>query len=98
LCSVTTSVPAIYEEGSYGIRIENTIMCKKWVENRYGEFYEFETLTLVPIDITPVDKQLLGAEAIQWLNSYHSFLYEKLSVLLNQREREWLSVKTLHID
>ncbi|HBZ25301.1 MAG TPA: peptidase M24 [Rikenellaceae bacterium] len=95
---VISNEPAIYEEGSYGIRIENTIMCKKWVENRYGEFYEFETLTLVPIDTTPVDKQLLGAEAIQWLNSYHSYLYEKLSELLNQREREWLSVKTLHID
>jgi Xaa-Pro aminopeptidase len=95
---VISNEPAIYEEGSYGIRIENTIMCKKWVENRYGEFYEFETLTLVPIDITPVDKQLLGAEAIQWLNGYHSYLYEKLSLMLSQEEREWLSVKTLHID
>lgn len=95
---VISNEPAIYEEGSYGIRIENTILCKKWVENKYGEFYEFETLTIVPIDLTPVDKQLLGPEATQWLNSYQSFIYEKLSVMLNQKERDWLAVKTLNID
>ncbi|MDP3437475.1 MAG: aminopeptidase P family protein [Bacteroidales bacterium] len=95
---VISNEPAIYEEGSYGIRIENTILCKKWVENKYGEFYEFETLTIVPIDLTPVDKQLLGPEATQWLNNYHSNIYEKLSVILNQKERDWLAVKTLNID
>ncbi|PKO98768.1 MAG: peptidase M24 [Bacteroidetes bacterium HGW-Bacteroidetes-8] len=95
---VISNEPAIYEEGSYGIRIENTILCKKWVENKYGEFYEFETLTLVPIDLTPVDRQLLSPEAIQWLNNYHSYIYIKLSDMLNEKEREWLSVKTLNIN
>ena len=95
---VISNEPAIYEEDSYGIRIENTILCKKWVENKYGEFYEFETLTLVPIDLTPVLQEVLGAEAIQWLNKYHSYVFEKLSLMLNEKERSWLAFKTLNID
>jgi len=95
---VISNEPAIYEEGSYGIRIENAILCKKWVENKYGEFYEFETLTMVPIDLTPVDKELLGTKEIQWINNYHSDLYKKLSVLLNDRERVWLAGKTANIN
>ena len=38
--------PGYYEQGKYGIRIENLILCKKINE----EFYGFENLTMCPYD------------------------------------------------
>ncbi len=95
---VISNEPAIYEEGFYGIRIENTILCKRWKENKFGEFYDFETLTLVPVDTKAIDKELLGEEALQWLNSYHNTVYNALSPLLNKEERIWLADKTLNLN
>ncbi|GAB1472968.1 aminopeptidase P family protein [Bacteroidota bacterium] len=95
---VISNEPAIYEEGRYGIRIENTILCKKWTENKFGEFYEFETLTLVPIETRCIDLSLLGAKEKEWLNSYHSLVYTKLSPLLTDEERLWLTGKTLQLN
>jgi len=61
-------------------------------------FYQFETLNLIPIDKRPIIKELLGKEATDWLNSYHAAVYEKISPLLDEKERVWLAVKTADID
>jgi Xaa-Pro aminopeptidase len=95
---VISNEPAIYEEDSYGIRIENAILCSKWIENKYGDFYQFETLTFVPVDIKGVDSAILGEEAREWLNNYHSLVFRKLSPYLNEEERLWLTGKTLQIN
>ena len=95
---VTSDEPAVYEEGRYGIRTENVILCREWCESNYGQFYEFETLTLVPIDTKPIIKELLGKERIAWLNEYHSRVFSELSPYLKKPEREWLSAKTINID
>ncbi|MEN6619902.1 MAG: aminopeptidase P family protein [Rikenellaceae bacterium] len=95
---VLSNEPAVYEADSYGIRIENTILCKEWTESKYGVFYQFETLTMVPIDTKPIDKELLGKEAIKWLNDYHSDVYQKLSPWLNEQEKKWLAIKTADIN
>lgn len=95
---VISNEPAVYEAGSYGIRIENTILCKEWTESKYGMFYQFETLNLIPIDTRPVIKELLGKEATDWLNDYHSAVYERISPLLDEQEKGWLAAKTANID
>jgi Xaa-Pro aminopeptidase len=95
---VLSNEPAVYEEGRYGIRVENTILCTKWEENRFGTFYRFETLTLVPVDISAIDKSLLGSDALEWINRYHARVYNELSPSLNEKERVWLAGKCLHID
>jgi len=95
---IMSNEPAVYEEGEYGIRIENTILCKEWVQNKYGIFYQFETLTVIPIDIKAIESDILGKEAIEWLNNYHSYVYEKLSPYLNEKEKNWLAAKTTNID
>jgi Xaa-Pro aminopeptidase len=95
---ITSNEPAVYEQGEYGIRIENTILCKEWIETKFGEFYEFETLNLIPIDTMAIDKELLGKEALNWLNNYHKIVYSKVSPLLEEGEREWLAVKTAYIN
>lgn len=91
---VTSNEPGLYRAGEYGIRIENLIVTKPQFTTEYGDFYSFETLTLFPIDTTPIVKELLTEDEIKWLNDYHKNVYEKLSPLVNKEEATWLKAKT----
>ena len=42
---VITDEPGIYEDGQFGIRIENEFIVRKGVQNKYGQFMYFETIT-----------------------------------------------------
>ena len=94
---VTSNEPAVYVSGSYGIRTENVILCKEFKTNLYGTFYDFETLTLVPIDTRAVIVSLLGQDEMDWLNNYHKIVFDTISPLLNKQEAEWLAVRTAGI-
>ncbi len=95
---VVSNEPAVYQPGEYGIRIENVILCQKWMETESGIFNEFETLTFVPIDTNPVIRELLCDEEIKWLNKYHSMVFEKLSPALEPKEVDWLSDRCKEIN
>jgi Xaa-Pro aminopeptidase len=95
---VTSDEPAIYEEGRYGIRSENLLLCREWCRNNAGIFLEFETLTLVPFDTRPILRNLLGEERVNWLNEYHQRVFRELSPYLKNDDREWLNAKTANID
>ncbi|HRR49063.1 MAG TPA: aminopeptidase P family protein [Bacteroidales bacterium] len=95
---VTSDEPAIYEEGRYGIRSENLLLCREWCRNNAGTFLEFETLTLVPFDTRPILRNLLGEERVNWLNEYHQRVFRELSPYLKNEDREWLKTKTANID
>ncbi len=86
--------PAIYRKGEYGIRIENLILCIEDAETEFGKFLKFETVTLCYIDKSLIDISLLDKREIDWLNSYHTEVYEKLSPYLNPGEKKWLKRKT----
>ncbi len=60
-------------------------------------FFKFENLTLCPIDLRLVKKELLILEEIDWLNSYHKKVYEILAPLLDKPEAEWLKQATTEI-
>ena len=94
---LTSNEPGVYRAGEYGIRIENLILVEKAEETAFGEFFQFETLTLCPIDKKPIDKSLLSKEEINWLNDYHKKVYEILSPELNEEEQKWLKDKTNEI-
>ncbi len=94
---LTSDEPAVYREGEYGIRIENLILCCNDHETPYGKFLKFETISLCYIDKTLIDISLLDRKEIDWLNSYHSTVYEKLSPFLTVEENEWLKEKTSKI-
>lgn len=94
---ITSNEPAIYEQGRYGIRIENVLLCTKWKETPFAEFNSFETLTMIPIDKTAIDIAALGNKELEWLNSYHKMVYEKLWPWLNKNEQKWLAEKTSYI-
>ncbi|MBF1602541.1 MAG: aminopeptidase P family protein [Prevotella sp.] len=92
-----TNEPGLYLEGKFGVRIENTLLIVPAETTAFGEFLKFETLTLAPIDTTPIVLEMLSVEEREWLNNYHRRVYESLSPYLNGREQEWLEKATLPI-
>lgn len=91
---VLTNEPGVYREGQYGIRLENTLVIKKDIETEFGQFLNFETISFCPIDTKPVVKEMLAEDELNWLNSYHQLVYDKLSPELNEDERTWLKEAT----
>lgn len=91
---VITDEPGIYEDGKFGIRIENEFIVKKAEQNKYGQFMEFETITFAPIDLDGIDTQYMTKFEIEWLNNYHAQVYEKIAPHLTEEEREWLKEYT----
>ncbi|HID7769520.1 aminopeptidase P family N-terminal domain-containing protein [Clostridioides difficile] len=91
---VTTNEPGIYIEGSHGIRTENEIVVRKAEKNFYGQFMEFEVVTLAPIDLDGIVLELMNKDEKDYLNWYHKLVYDKISPFLTDEEREWLKVYT----
>jgi Xaa-Pro aminopeptidase len=91
---LTSNEPAIYRQGEYGIRIENLILCYEDEETEFGQFLKFDTVSLCYIEKSMIDRSLLDQKEIEWLNSYHSEVYDKLSPYLSVEERLWLKEKT----
>lgn len=86
--------PGIYREGEYGIRTENLVICYEDEETEFGHFLKFDTVSLCYFDKSLIDKSLLNKEEIDWINYYHSEVFEKLSPHLNDEEKMWLKEKT----
>ncbi|MDD3891515.1 MAG: aminopeptidase P family protein [Bacteroidales bacterium] len=94
---IQSNEPGIYRAGKYGIRIENLIICREAMETDSGKFYNFETVTLCPIDTKPIKVDMLSPEERSWLTDYHKMVYEKLAPRLNQSMKDWLLKKTKEI-
>ena len=91
---VMTDEPGIYEDGQFGIRIENEFIVQKGTKNKYGQFMYLETITFAPIDLDGIDPEEMSKDEIQWLNNYHKDVYEKIGPHLTDEEREWLKEYT----
>ena len=91
---VTSNEPAIYREGMHGIRHENIILCRESGISEYGNFLEFETLTCCHIDTSAILPELLGPEALSWVNAYNDSVYNVLAPLLPSEVASWLFTKT----
>jgi len=89
-----TDEPGIYLEGKFGVRIENTLLIQPYMETDFGRFLRFETLTLCPIDKTPIMFELLTPAELLWLDDYHQMVYERLSPFLTAEECSWLREAT----
>ena len=85
-----TDEPGIYLAGKFGVRIENTLLITPYKETEFGKFLQFESLTLCPIDKTPIIKDMLLQEEIDWLNAYHQRVFDTLSPHLDADEVAWL--------
>lgn len=86
---LTSNEPGYYKEGAFGIRIENLILTVE----RDNNFLGFENLTLYPIDKDLIEKSDLSQPEIEWLNDYHTNVYDQLSGLLSDEDKAILSKK-----
>lgn len=91
---ISSIEPGLYREGEYGIRIENLVLSQDLASNQFGDFMDFETLTICYIATDLVDGSLLDARHTQWLNGYNAWVYEKLEPHLSDAEAAWLKEKT----
>ena len=89
-----TDEPGIYLPNRFGVRIENTLLITPYRETEFGQFLQFEPLTLCPIDTTPIIVDMLTPEELDWLNVYHQMVYSCLSPKLNADECLWLQQAT----
>ncbi|MFW2113956.1 aminopeptidase P family protein [Acinetobacter geminorum] len=96
---IISNEPGLYHEGQYGIRIENLVANKlhSGFEKTYGEFLEFETLTLCPIHLDCIVVDMLTNEEKDWLNGYHQTVQERLAEHLSGDVLDWLIYNTRKI-
>jgi len=89
---IISNEPGFYKEGAYGIRIENLLLV---VESpKYPGYFEFETLTLAPIDLRLVDERLLSEAEKSWLNAYHKRVFKEVGPQLQGEDKAWLKQAT----
>ena len=86
-----TNEPGIYKAGKHGCRTENTMLITHYCDGELGEFLQFEPLTLCPIDTTPIRREMMLPDELEWLNRYHQHVYDELAPLLaDEADRKWL--------
>ena len=92
---ITSIEPGLYRAGQWGARIENLVLnVPAATDETFGDFLEFETLTLCPIDTRCIDASLMRADEIAWLNSYHATVRARLSPLVGPAALAWLIERT----
>ncbi|CAB3797538.1 aminopeptidase P family protein [Pararobbsia alpina] len=87
---ITSIEPGIYRPDEWGIRIENLVLNVAAGKTPFGEFLRFETLTLCPIDTRCIERSLLTAGEIAWLNAYHETVRTRLEPHVDGEAKAWL--------
>jgi Xaa-Pro aminopeptidase len=92
---IVSNEPGYYKAGAYGIRIENLVAVKEAkIEGADRRYFEFETLTLAPIDRNAIDVGLLTESEKAWLNAYHARVREVVAPQVDDATRAWLEQAT----
>lgn len=94
---ITSIEPGTYRPGRWGVRIENLALNREAGSSEFGEFLEFETLTLCPIDTRCLEPSLLTQHEKDWFNAYHAEVQRRLSPLLQGDALQWLNARTVAI-
>lgn len=90
---ITSIEPGLYRVGKHGIRIENLVLTRKAGSSEFGDFLDFETLTVCYIATDLIEKSLLDKKHIAWLNNYNQWVFDQLSAHLAAEEKNWLAEK-----
>ena len=91
---ITSIEPGLYRPGLWGVRIENLVMNVAGPTTEFGEFLDFETLTLCPIDTRCIDRALMRADEVAWLDAYHATVRERLAPRAQGEALAWLIERT----
>ena len=95
--NILTIEPGHYEAGKFGIRVENQVVAlpeKKRVKKGEKVWLKFDALTMCPIDLNLIERDLMTAPEIAWLNEYHARVCALLTPHLEAPVREWLERAT----
>ncbi|CAO3695992.1 unnamed protein product [Rhizopus stolonifer] len=97
-----TDEPGYYEDGKFGIRIENVIIVKEAdTPNNFGGrgYLGFEHVTIAPIGLNLIDIDLLSPSEKKWVNDYHQECLAKLGPMIAHDElaTAWLKKETTPI-
>lgn len=90
---ITSIEPGLYRVGKHGIRIENLVLTRKAGSSEFGDFLDFETLTICYIATDLIEKSLLEKRHLSWLNNYNQWVFDQLSTHLSSEEKNWLAEK-----
>lgn len=101
--NVISNEPGYYEDGKFGIRIENVIIVKEVkTKHSFGDkpFLGFEHVTMVPYCRKLIDVSLLTEIEKAWLNSYHAEVLEKTQGFFENDDltTAWLKRETAAIE
>jgi Xaa-Pro aminopeptidase len=91
---ITSNEPGIYRAGRWGVRIENLLATVPAGATEFGEFLRFETLTLCPIDRRCIERELMNAAEVDWLNGYHATVRARLAPHVSGAAADWLEAST----
>ncbi|KAH9239214.1 hypothetical protein K456DRAFT_49447 [Colletotrichum gloeosporioides 23] len=78
--NVVSIEPGFYEDGSYGIRIENVAMVTEVkTKHSFGDkpYLGFEHVTMVPYCQNLIEPSLLTVEEKKWLNAHNADIFQK---------------------
>ena len=92
---IISDEPGYYKAGAFGTRTENLVHVIESPD--YPGYLEFETLTLVPIDLRLLDMALLTEKDRAWLNAYHDRVYREIGPLVEGEVKAWLRQATAAI-
>ncbi len=91
---VISDEPGLYKEGRHGIRIENLIAVQSDVKTEFGQFYSFETLSVVPYEKLLIDTRYLTDSEIERINSYHKWVHDQIYDYVSNEAKLWLDEAT----
>ena len=101
--NVLSDEPGYYEDGKFGIRIENIIMAKEvQLKHRFGDkpSFGFEHVTMVPYCRKLIDLKLLTEKEKAWINEYHQQIFDKIKAFFakDDRSAKWLKRETAPLE
>jgi Xaa-Pro aminopeptidase len=111
---VVSNEPGYYEDGAYGIRIENLLEMQYVnpehntvadgqegeTQNAEKKFLKFAKLTMIPIQKSLIDVKMMSVDDLDWLDAYHEEVFAKVSPLLEKESpaMKWLEKSCSKID
>ncbi len=88
---ILSNEPGYYKQGEYGIRIENLIVVEERdIPGADRTIYGFETITWCPYERALIEKDMLDAGEIAWIDAYHAKVWDKLSPQVEGEAKAWL--------
>ena len=91
---VLSDEPGVYKAGRHGVRIENILAVQSYSETEFGEFYNFEVLSMVPYEKKLIDVRYLTDVEIGQIDAYHQWIKDQLIDYVFEETKPWLEEAT----